>query len=87
MPYITQEKRDRLAQGASPQDPGELNYALTKILLEYLQSKGTSYGTVNEIMGVLNCATHEFYRRWAAPYEDKKIKDNGDLEITSSKDA
>ena len=79
MPYIRQEQRERLGQGEPPQDPGELNYAITKLLLSYLGTKGKSYAVLNEIMGALNCATHEFYRRWAAPYEDEKIKENGDV--------
>ncbi len=79
MPYISQAKRKELSQGRSPQDPGELNYTLTKLLLEYLDRKGKSYAHINEIMGVLNCVGHEFYRRWVSPYEDKKIQEHGDV--------
>ena len=31
-------------------------------------------------MGVLSCVGAEFYRRVIAPYEDKKIIQNGDVE-------
>ena len=79
MPYIKSEARDRLAAGEFPQDAGELNYTITKMLLRYLKEKGKSYANINEIMGVLNCVTQEFYRRWAAPYEDEKIRENGDV--------
>lgn len=80
MPYISQEARKQLAQGKAPENAGELNYTITKLLLEYLHRKGTRYAHFNEIMGVLNCVSHEFYRRWAAPYEDKKIQENGDID-------
>ncbi len=79
MPYIKPEDRKILADGAAPDNAGELNYTLTKILLNYLQKKGKSYGVINEIIGVVNCVGLEFYRRHAAPYEDEKIIENGDV--------
>jgi len=79
MPYIKKEQRSRIQQGEKPQDAGELNYFITTQLLQYLERKGRSYATFNEIMGVLNCVTQEFYRRWTAPYEDLKIQENGDV--------
>jgi uncharacterized protein DUF6899 len=80
MPYIKKEQRQKLAGGARPSDPGELNYTITRLLLTYLKDKGKSYASINEIMGVLSCVGQEFYRRWAAPYEDQKILENGDVE-------
>ena len=79
MPYIKTEQRQKLDKDPRPDDPGSLNYLLTRQLLSYLELKGKSYSTINEIMGVLNCVTQEFYRRWAAPYEDEKIRENGDV--------
>jgi hypothetical protein len=79
MPYIKQEQRKELAEGRMPRDPGELNYQITRMLLDYLKNKGESYGVFNEIMGVLTCASEEFYRRWVIPYEEKKIRENGDV--------
>jgi len=79
MPYIKKEQREKIKQGQKPQDVGELNYFLTTQVLDYLQRKGRSYATFNEIMGVLSCVTQEFYRRWALPYEDQKILENGDV--------
>jgi hypothetical protein len=40
---------------------------------------GKNYKHINEIIGVLECAKQEFYRRVAAPYEDTKIQENGDV--------
>ena len=37
------------------------------------------YTHVNEAVGVLECAKLELYRRVAAPYEDEKIAENGDV--------
>ena len=38
-----------------------------------------SYKTCNDITGALINCEHEFYRRVVAPYEDKKIIENGDV--------
>jgi hypothetical protein len=37
------------------------------------------YAEINEVVGVLECCKLELYRRLAAPYEDTKIKENGDV--------
>jgi len=55
---------------------GDLNYIITRIL------KGSyplRYFNLNRAVGVLECCKLEFYRRVAAPYEDTKIKENGDV--------
>lgn len=81
MPYI--DKNTRILMecqlGRFPQTPGELNYAVTKLLKIYMQSRGLSYQTINDVIGALEGAKIEFYRRVAAPYEDKKIEENGDV--------
>ena len=86
MPYITRPQRVELSRGYDDRvrladDPGELNYNLTFLVHEYLIRKGnTYYVDYNEVIGVLEAVKLEFYRRAVAPYEDKKIKENGDLE-------
>lgn len=79
MPYIDQEARNRLVAGGSPETVGELNYFVTVLLLDYLWRKGWSYTTYNEVVGVLECAKLEMYRRRVAPYEDTKCTINGDV--------
>ena len=80
MPYIKPEKREAILAGAKPQDPGELNFAITVLVDRYLEDKGEiRYAHLNEVIGVLDCAKLELYRRVAAPYEDKKIAENGDV--------
>lgn len=80
MPYIEQEARKRLDAGGKPTTAGELNYAITKIADEYLLSKGPlRYVHLNEVLGAIECAKLELYRRLAVPYEDAKIAAAGDV--------
>lgn len=80
MPYIKREGRPGLDKGqVPPETSGELNYLITRLCLAYAQSKGKSYQTFAEIEGVLQHVSKEFYRRSAAPYEDRKIAENGDV--------
>ncbi len=84
MPYVTQDARARLDSGAVPENAGELNYTLTRIVDAYLARAAgadgrTRYAHLNEAIGVLECAKLELYRRVAAPYEDEKIAESGDV--------
>ncbi len=80
MPYIAPEDRERLEGGGLPETAGELNYAITRLVDEYLMRKGgVRYAHLNEVVGVLECAKLELYRRLAAPYEDRKIEESGDV--------
>lgn len=91
MPYIRKEDRvwcdgyiDGLVEGIDGMDDneiewaGQLNYIVSKICWD-LFDQFPSYAQGNKIMGVLVCAAQEFYRRKMVPYEEKKIKENGDL--------
>lgn len=92
MPYIKPEKRaafdsliDQLKQELVNQQlddsednmEGNINYIITRLLKKCY---GDNYAELNDAMGVLNCITHEFYRKIAAPYEDQKEFDNGQIE-------
>ncbi|KAA0131810.1 hypothetical protein FYZ48_27155 [Gimesia chilikensis] len=80
MPYIDKEARERLANGAKAETPGELNYLISCLVDQYLIDKGgLRYTHINEAIGVLECAKLELYRRIAAPYEDEKIASSGDV--------
>ena len=87
MPYITQEDRPQydkvieelvtLLKDKPPESvDGNLNYVVTRIIKEVYPLR---YYHINKAMGVLECIQHEFYRRVAAPYEDTKIEQNGDV--------
>lgn len=86
MPYIKREERAELLNFSIKQlqtfdlQPGHLNFLISSLVKSQLQQK-TSYNKINELIGVLECAKLEAYRRLAAPYEDEKIKENGDLLI------
>lgn len=81
MPYIDPADRWLLDPWAPvPVDgPGKLNFQITVTIRNYIQGNGLSYRTINDVLGALEGAKQEFYRRIAAPYEDKKIVANGDV--------
>ena len=89
MPYIKKKDRQEIKEvvlnrepysfGYMLKNPGEVNYVISSILNGYIEKKGISYSTFNEIMGILECIKQEIYRRQISPYEDKKINENGDI--------
>jgi len=84
MPYIKIEDRrrlNRLLEGFEDaiQEPGELTYVITIIIMKYLYERPRNFTVLNEIIGVLDNVKNEFYRRVVAPYEDQKIRENGDV--------
>lgn len=81
MPYIKQETREVFEGVTLPgtTSAGELNYLITKICQDYVTNHGLSYQTLNDITGALENCKLEFYRRLVSPYEDTKIKENGDV--------
>lgn len=80
MPYIDVTSRKAIENGTKGvATPGELNYLFTRFILEYIEHKGLSYQTINDVLGALDGCSKEFYRRIAVPYEDRKIQVNGDV--------
>jgi hypothetical protein len=79
MPYIKQSERKPLIAGGVPLNSGELNFCITKMVNNYLKRTGESYDHINTVIGVLECAKLELYRRIAAPYEDEKCEEHGDV--------
>jgi hypothetical protein len=79
MPYIDSAIRASLEDGRKPTKPGELNYLISQLIKSYVAMNGRSYTTFNAIAGVLACLSMEVYRRLAAPYEDQKCYQNGDV--------
>lgn len=92
MPYITQDKRNILdvainelhkalveleMDDENNNMEGNLNYTITRLLR---MCYGKSYGEMNDAIGVLSCVMMEHYRTIAAPYEDQKKFENGDVE-------
>ena len=88
MPYILKEDRDALDYAifditarilAKDGTAGRMNYCISSMINMMIEKKGLSYSNVNEIIGALECIKLELYRRVAAPYEDLKIEENGDV--------
>lgn len=78
MPYIKQADKP-VVRANGPSTPGELNYVITHVVDVYLADKPISYATLNEIVGALELAKHEFIRRIVNPFEELKIHTNGDV--------
>jgi len=79
MPYIPTSQKLKVKEGKIT-NAGELNYAIHQLISNYLENSNHNYQACNDVMGVLSCVSSEFYRRIVAPYEDKKIVQNGDVE-------
>lgn len=81
MPYIKKCDRIRLDANSKSHavNPGELNYQITQLLIQYVKTKGLSYQTCNDIVGALENAKHEFQRRVQDCYENSKIEENSDV--------
>lgn len=84
MPYINQELRDSinelLPKDLYPMDGGELQYIIALLIDRYyeIQCSGRPrYKDMETMMGALQGAALEHYRCIVAPYEDKKILENG----------
>ena len=79
MPYLDKEAKNHMDRGLIGRVSGELNYKLTLVILDYLAIHGRSYQICNDIVGALDNCKDEFRRRVQHPYEDEKIKINGDV--------
>lgn len=92
MPYINKKDREELRPvlwpllkflRTQPITEGQLNYIITRAAAETAATqieRGLSgYTGINAMIGALECAKLELYRRVAAPYEDRKREENGDV--------
>ena len=80
MPYVTRDTKKLLDLGASPSNPGELNYKVTQEAIAYLmRQEKLSYATISATIASLSDASAELRRRLLDPYEDMKIAENGDV--------
>ena len=81
MPYIkSKEDRERLNKILLDNflfftKKGNINYFLCKLFT----LNEINYGNARNFIGELECAKLELYRRFVAPYEDLKKKENGDI--------
>lgn len=93
MPYIkTGFREDILKQLPNAgyfgiKTEGELNFAITTLIDRWIayQPLGLNYSSINSAVGVLECAKLELYRRLAAPYEDAKLKQYGEVYVNNKR--
>lgn len=79
MPYLNTKIKKRLERTMSPWTAGELNFCFITLCQRYLAITDKRYEHFNTVLGALEAAKMEIYRRVIAAYEDKKIKENGDV--------
>jgi hypothetical protein len=84
MPYIKQMSREyfedhliNIVRGV--QNTGDLTYCIYKLMIMLTEKWGKDFRNMSSILSETECAKLEFYRRIMAPYEDKKIDENGDV--------
>ena len=84
MPYIKPEERCALKPVPRVNTTGELQYVIAEMVQEYLSSREVvNYNELENVMGAIAGALHEFQRQVVDPYEDTKIKENGAVYNTS----
>lgn len=83
MPYIKQTRREVFDHNIdlitnNIFDSGELCYCVYK-MMKKLTEKNKRFTTMANVIAEVEYAKLEFSRRIVAPYEDEKIKENGDV--------
>lgn len=78
MPYVEQSLRGGLRPTSEylATNAGELTYQFYALAVGYGASR---YAEFAEVVAALEAAKLEFYRRHVAPYEDRKMLENGDV--------
>jgi hypothetical protein len=83
MPYIKEDRRPQFESAIADiltkvESVGDLNYVLSSIIWAIFDSD-RNYKTANGLIGVLECAKVEFYRRQVSVLENEKQMENGDI--------
>jgi hypothetical protein len=80
MPYIAPSARQNLIDGGPIDTSGKLAYSITTVLNSFLaQSEGNTFLNFAIVLGALEAAKLEFYRRVVVPFENQKHEENGDV--------
>lgn len=72
MPYVDQGAQEAIHAGIIPTNAGELNFAITKLIIQYVKQRGLRYQQINDVVGALEGAKLEFVNRVVNPYELQK---------------
>jgi hypothetical protein len=82
MPYIPPKARQDivpiLRMLPSPLKAGELTYIIYFLMIETV-GRYPNFAKFAEVIGAVAQAIDEFRRRIVHPYEDEKLKENGDV--------
>jgi len=92
MPYIKKSQRkvidtylDKLIEqlkqmtNNGKENNGIVTYVIYKLMVSLYGHSLARYENMSNALKILESAKLEFYRRKMAPYEDKKILENGDV--------
>jgi len=84
MPYIKRERRslfDSHLEACASQilNEGDFNYCIYKMASLLIERIGESYQNLSMCSSAMEHAKLEWYRKRVAPYEEKKIAENGDI--------
>ena len=91
MPYVAADRRELLAQFDAKNhrfvvstlnitSPGDLAYVFYRLCQLYIIRNGRRFETLNGLVGVLETTKGEVSRRIVWLYEDRKMRENGDVE-------
>ena len=85
MPYIRPETREMMRPHLHRVLPyivsvGDLCYVIYYFMKAFIE-RDKSFSTISAAQSAAQCAILELYRREAAPYEDSKILENGDVDV------
>ena len=88
MPYIPLIERepyntniDLLCSSLEDKPAGHLNYVISRLTWKIFAAK-SSYTTACFLAGTLILVLFEFVRRLLNPYEDQKLAEEGDLDLS-----
>jgi hypothetical protein len=79
MPYTKQKDRDAVTESGIAKNVGDLTFQLTQVCIKYLTEERLTYQRIAEVRAALGGTLTEIDRRVAFPYEDRKIRENGDV--------
>lgn len=89
MPYIHPHSRSVMREALAHLKPhvhntGDLQYIIAELVQHYLESREVvNYSELENVMGAIAGAQHEFQRQVVDKYEDLKIKENGPVYNTN----
>lgn len=79
MPYIAQDRKDKVNSQGYTEAAGDLAYKFASLIDEHFKFNGISYQVFNDVVGALENTKFDFQERFLKPYEKSKLNDNGEV--------